>query len=319
MATQLQKFERRLYRLQLLSAAFMVISVFLIMFLTSNVAGASLHEKMSNFALVFLAQWGRSASNTLLPILISLGVTALLFMVFYWTNRRLVRPLRPRKNLGKQNRREAKFALPVIIASISLNLLVGAAIVFHVGRFYYNISDYGWGYLIFSTIFIFIVWDTFYYWYHRMLHWLPLYRYVHSVHHMTLTPHLLSQLNLAPAEQLFKPVFIVSFMLVMPLHPIPLTILLLCATLKGFVGHTGREIYPTAFHTSPWLSWNTTVTHHEQHHAEKPCNFAFFFTWWDRWMGTEHPKYHEEFFAAKRNFAEQQHLVRPVAGGAIAG
>ena len=24
-------------------------------------------------------------------------------------------------------------------------------------------------------------------------------------------------------------------------------------------------------------------------------NFGLYFTWWDRWMGTEHPRYHERF------------------------
>ncbi|MEO0917088.1 MAG: DUF2147 domain-containing protein, partial [Pseudomonadota bacterium] len=39
----------------------------------------------------------------------------------------------------------------------------------------------------------------------------------------------------------------------------------------------------------------TTVTHHDLHHAHAGYNLGLYFTWWDRWMGTEHPNYHDEF------------------------
>ena len=45
----------------------------------------------------------------------------------------------------------------------------------------------------------------------------------------------------------------------------------------------------------PRFDWLTTVTHHDLHHSESRWNFGLYFTWWDRWMGTEHPRYKEEF------------------------
>ena len=44
-----------------------------------------------------------------------------------------------------------------------------------------------------------------------------------------------------------------------------------------------------------WTGWWNTTTHHDLHHSSGNTNFGLYFTWWDRWMGTEHPRYREEF------------------------
>jgi lathosterol oxidase len=31
------------------------------------------------------------------------------------------------------------------------------------------------------------------------------------------------------------------------------------------------------------------------HHEKAGGNFGFYFTWWDKWMGTEHSNYEERF------------------------
>jgi sterol desaturase/sphingolipid hydroxylase (fatty acid hydroxylase superfamily) len=33
-------------------------------------------------------------------------------------------------------------------------------------------------------------------------------------------------------------------------------------------------------------------------HAQGGWNYGLYFTWWDRWMGTEHPDYLARFAAA---------------------
>jgi sterol desaturase/sphingolipid hydroxylase (fatty acid hydroxylase superfamily) len=49
---------------------------------------------------------------------------------------------------------------------------------------------------------------------------------------------------------------------------------------------------------SRWFGWITGVTHHDLHHQDARWNFGLYFTWWDRWMGTEHPEYVQRFEAA---------------------
>ncbi|MBA3838282.1 MAG: sterol desaturase family protein, partial [Zymomonas sp.] len=56
------------------------------------------------------------------------------------------------------------------------------------------------------------------------------------------------------------------------------------------------------------------TTHHDLHHTEGRYNFGLYFTWWDRLMGTEHPRYHERFEAVVgRSRAE---VAREAAAGA---
>ena len=40
-----------------------------------------------------------------------------------------------------------------------------------------------------------------------------------------------------------------------------------------------------------WLSWITPVSHYHFHHARNRGNFGLYFTWWDRWCGTEDREY----------------------------
>ena len=46
---------------------------------------------------------------------------------------------------------------------------------------------------------------------------------------------------------------------------------------------------------SPLLRYVTTTTHHDLHHSSGRYNYGLYFTWWDRWMGTEHPEYVRRF------------------------
>jgi sterol desaturase/sphingolipid hydroxylase (fatty acid hydroxylase superfamily) len=48
----------------------------------------------------------------------------------------------------------------------------------------------------------------------------------------------------------------------------------------------------------PLLDFLTTTTHHDLHHGQAGYNYAAWFTWWDRWMGTEHPQYLERYAKA---------------------
>ena len=41
------------------------------------------------------------------------------------------------------------------------------------------------------------------------------------------------------------------------------------------------------------IGWITATTHHNLHHSRIEGNYAFYFTWWDRLMGTEITDYRE--------------------------
>lgn len=45
----------------------------------------------------------------------------------------------------------------------------------------------GWGYILLCICFLDYLHDTWFYWTHRLLHWRPLYRWVHWEHHRCAT------------------------------------------------------------------------------------------------------------------------------------
>src|SRR5258708_202321 len=86
---------------------------------------------------------------------------------------------------------------------------------------------------------------------------------------------------------------------ILPLHPLTIFIFLIYMIVRNVVGHLGFEILPKGFTRNKWLSWNTSITHHNMHHKHFNSNYGLYFSWWDRWMKTEHEKYHEAFEEVK--------------------
>ena len=80
-------------------------------------------------------------------------------------------------------------------------------------------------------------------------------------------------------------------LLIIPTHGLALSVVLLIMIFKNATSHSGYELYPRTWARLPVLGWLTTVTHHDMHHERGSGNFGFYFTWWDRAMGTEHPDY----------------------------
>jgi sterol desaturase/sphingolipid hydroxylase (fatty acid hydroxylase superfamily) len=61
------------------------------------------------------------------------------------------------------------------------------------------------------------------------------------------------------------------------------------------LGHLGFEIFPSGFTTNPLTKLSNTSVHHNMHHKYVNYNFGLYFNFWDKWMGTNHPNYHQEF------------------------
>jgi sterol desaturase/sphingolipid hydroxylase (fatty acid hydroxylase superfamily) len=153
-----------------------------------------------------------------------------------------------------------------------------------------------------------ILFDTWFYWMHRLIHGRPLYRFVHQWHHMTVAPVTWSN----NSDRLVDNLFLQSYWLVahflLPIGPAVLLAHKLYDQVTGGIGHSGYEhggrlCWPP----SPFVG----VTHHDQHHRFFRCNYATHFTFWDRLMGTLHPLHDEEI---RRNIARTEETRRAVAG-----
>ena len=138
--------------------------------------------------------------------------------------------------------------------------------------------------------------DTWFYWTHRAMHHPRLFKSFHRFHHRTVTPTPWTAYSFAISEAfvmvLFMPLWLMA---VSTPEPVIFTFLAIMI-LRNAIGHAGLELHPRGWASHPLLKWISTTTHHDMHHAGSfNHNFGFYFTWWDKLMGTEHPDYVAKF------------------------
>ncbi len=137
---------------------------------------------------------------------------------------------------------------------------------------------------------------------HRSLHWPPLYRIAHSLHHRNLNPGPWSGLSMHPIEHV---IYFSSSLLffIIPAHPIHMINLASRLGIAPAQGHTGFDRVVMGEETS----LDTSYYAHYLHHKYFEVNYSDGMVPLDRWFGTFHdgtPKAQEAMTARrlKRNF-----------------
>ena len=146
------------------------------------------------------------------------------------------------------------------------------------GNLYWDVDDYGWGWLLGSMVLYLFVTETMIYWIHRALHGDFLYNWLHKRHHQfrVVTPWVSTAFH--PFD---------SFAQALPHH--------LCAFL--FPVHAFFYLLMVGFVTVWAVSIHDRVSivrwkginyagHHTLHHWYYQYNLGQFFTFWDRLCGT---------------------------------
>ncbi|MFA9289722.1 MAG: sterol desaturase family protein [Solirubrobacteraceae bacterium] len=166
-------------------------------------------------------------------------------------------------------------------------------------QIYVNISEMGYGYFLFSTVFLILAHDTYFYWMHRAIHHPKLFNLFHKVHHESYNPTPMATFSFHPFEAFTEFLFIILMSLLLPLNPLAIAIFSLWSILFNVAGHLGFEFFPSGFTQHPFWKWMNTSTHHNLHHQKSNRNFGIYFNFWDRIMKTNHKKYHEYFESVK--------------------
>lgn len=170
------------------------------------------------------------------------------------------------------------------------------------GLGHWGYASLGWGFrplpgiggAVFSLAASLVLFDTWFYWLHRLIHSRWLYRWVHRWHHLTVTPVAWSNNSDRLIDNLFLQSYWLIAHLLIPIAPAALFAHKIYDQITGVVGHSGYEHGGwLTLPPSPLIS----VTHHDQHHQFFRCNYATHFTWWDRMMGTLHPDHDSELRA----------------------
>ena len=212
--------------------------------------------------------------------------------------RRIRKPL-PTKMRHKQMLREIRTSLVTIIIFIfaysTTNYALEAIFGGPVFKIYDDVATYGWAYLVFSVVLWSFGLDTYFYWTHRFMHHPKFYKLFHMTHHRSHNPTPFTAYSFAPSEAVLVYLFVPIFFSIVPMHDVAFVSAMLIQIVRNGIAPCGYEIFPRGWVQHPILGLFTTVTHHDLHHEKGNGNYAFYFTFWDRVMGTEHADYTERF------------------------
>ncbi len=201
-----------------------------------------------------------------------------------------------------QNRRASKqdikreITYSLVTTAVYATVALGTVAALEQGwmQTYETVAEFGWLYTLLSLPLLLVLHDTYFYWVHRAMHHPKLFRTMHRIHHLSRTPTPWAAYSFAPGEALMMALFMPAVLALIPLHGAVIFIFLSIMIVRNAMGHSGVE-----FHHHRWLDTPldalTTTTHHDMHHQQFNGNFGLYFTWWDRWMGTELPGYRNAF------------------------
>jgi sterol desaturase/sphingolipid hydroxylase (fatty acid hydroxylase superfamily) len=198
--------------------------------------------------------------------------------------------------------RQMTWELLLSVRTVAVFATAGAAMNLTSRAGLYPLADvaahWGTAWMWASLVLMIVGHDAYYYWTHRAMHHRRMFRLVHKQHHSSHNPSPFTAYSFDVAEA----VILVSFVILWPLAvPTPwpvIQLFILHQIARNTLLHAGYELMPARADGRPMLDWLTTTTHHDLHHAKAGFNFGLYFTWWDRWMGTENPDYRAAFARA---------------------
>ncbi len=228
--------------------------------------------------------------------LLLFGRYALLTGAFEWTFRtgryagrfagRRLR-LSPKQRRGDQTKRE-------LLMSFYTSFVFGASAVamlyaWQAGwlKIYLDWDEYPLWYLPVSLIFGMLIHETYYYWLHRWMHHPKVYPILHRGHHDSVVTSGWTSFAFDPIESILQAGIIPVILLFLPMHGAVLVLWLTLMTVSAIVNHLNVELYPMPLEKTWWGRNVIGATHHGLHHTRFTKNYGLYFTFWDRWCGTE--------------------------------
>lgn len=140
-----------------------------------------------------------------------------------------------------------------------------------------------------------------FYWVHRWMHWPPLYRLAHALHHRNTNVGPWSGLSMHPVEHI---IFFSSILtqLILPSSPLHILFHMQHQALTAATSHTGYEA--VLIKDKKHLALGTF--HHQMHHRYFDCNYGNLEIPWDKWFGSFHDgttASHEAFRERRRRLS----------------
>ncbi|KAI0185379.1 C-4 sterol methyl oxidase [Xylaria flabelliformis] len=145
------------------------------------------------------------------------------------------------------------------------------------------------GKMAFHIAIFFVMEDAWHYWFHRALHYGPLYKMIHKLHHTYSAPFGLAAEYASPIEVMLlalgsvgSPILWVS--LTGDLHLVTMYLWIVGRLFQAIDAHSGYD-FPWSLHH--FLPFWAGADHHDTHHERFIGNYASSFRWWDYMLDTE--------------------------------
>ena len=130
----------------------------------------------------------------------------------------------------------------------------------------------------------FVLEDFYFYWIHRFLHWGPIYRHIHKLHHDYATPFGMAAEYAHPVETLFLGFGSMIGPILCATHLLEVWIWLCFRLLQTVEVHSG---YDFPFSPNRWIPLWGGAKFHDFHHERFTGNYASTFIVWDAVFGTD--------------------------------
>lgn len=187
------------------------------------------------------------------------------------------------------------------------------------GLIFYSSESAAWWVIALEFALYFFLFDTWFYWGHRLMHVEPFYKWMHKTHHKSTSTNPLTSTSVTPFEAFLNGSFVsvflagmsllsLAFSFVSPIHTATLALILPTSIMMGLYVHSGFEFLPSWWNKSWATKWFISATFHDQHHRYFIGNFGGYTTIWDRLCGTMRKNFESDF---------EKITTRPIEGFAL--
>ncbi len=201
------------------------------------------------------------------------GLSYLLF--FVWGKKRFHPTYTPDP---AANREAMKWGVIGTIGNVLMMMPFHLLIANGYSRVYWDVADYGWGWLCLSFVLYITFTETCIYWIHRALHTDFLYHRLHKYHHSWRVTNSWVSMAFHPFDSFAQALPHHVFGFIFPVHGMIYLVMVSFVSLWSVFIHDRVS----------FVKWNVInyTGHHTLHHWFYRYNYGQFFTIWDRLMGT---------------------------------
>lgn len=142
-------------------------------------------------------------------------------------------------------------------------------------------------YHIGSVFIALFIHETYYYWLHRVMHIKKFYKYIHQGHHDSIRVSTWTAFSFDIFETILQVLAFYIIAFTIKLHIYSILFLLVFMSVSATINHLNYDLFPSFMHKIFPFNSLIGARHHALHHKEFKTNYGLYFTFWDKWMGTE--------------------------------